>query len=146
MVTQSSENLDGQELKSRIIRRADELRQQWKESTGMRIPAINAKQSASPAKIAYKTSDVTPKSQFVLPAVNSKDSFNPVLFFQTKGIKVIDNREQNGGIWVEGGNELSSIMQTLAAKGIQFRFVPGGIPYISAAGRHYYDGWYAKSI
>lgn len=146
MTSQDSENLDGKELKDRIIRRADELSRKWKEATGARLPAFNVKQSISPAKSTYKTPDAAPKPHYVLPATNKNDSFNVVLFFQTKGIKVIDNREQNGGIWVEGGNELSSIMQTLAAKGVQFRFVPGGIPYNSAAGRYYRDGWFAKSV
>lgn len=146
MVKQSSENIDGQELKDRIIRRANELSRQWKESTGTRIPAISARQSTSPAKAVNKIPDPAPKAQHVLPAASRTDTLNIVLFFQTKGIKVIDNREQNGGVWVEGGNELSSIMQTLAAKNIYFRFVPGGIPYNSAAGRYYRDGWFAKSI
>jgi superfamily I DNA and/or RNA helicase/very-short-patch-repair endonuclease len=146
MVSQNSENIDGKELKARIIRRADELSRQWKEATGSRIPAIDVKQSAYQVKSTYKAPDPTPKPRYVLPAANKNDSFNIVLFFQTKRIKVIDNREQNGGIWVVGGNELASIMQTLAAKGIQFRFVPGGIPYNSAAGRYYRDGWFAKSL
>jgi len=146
MVNQSSENIDGKELKDRIIRRAEELCREWKEAAGAKIPAINVKQSTYQAKSIYKVPDPTPKPRYVLPAANKNDSLNIVLFFQTKGIKVIDNREQNGGVWVEGGNELSSIMQTLAAKGIHFRFVSGGIPYNSAAGRYYRDGWFAKSI
>jgi very-short-patch-repair endonuclease/uncharacterized small protein (DUF1192 family) len=146
MVTKKSEDSDGKELKARIIRRAEELRQQWKESTGTRISTVDVKQRGYQVESIDKTSDISSKPQAAAPMAKGIDSFNVVLFFQTRGIKIIDNRGQNGGIWVEGGNELSSAMQTLAAKGIHFKFVPGGIPYNSAAGRYYRDGWFAKSI
>lgn len=146
MVSQISENIDGKELRGRIISRADKLSTEWKQTTDARIPVINGKLSASQAKNIQKAPDLTPKPNHVLPASNKNDSINVILFFQTKGIKVIDNRENQGGVWVEGGNELSSIMQTLATRGLHFRFVPGGIPYNSAAGRYYRDGWFAKSI
>jgi len=198
MVTQNNEDQDGKELKDKIIRRADELRQQWKGSNDLKMPHIGLKPNgsrpensvkkvsamseaqstissssqgvyhdsnvqienvsayqfkpsvvitqnptASPNNKEVKLSTQATSKSSVLPQGSS--SFNVVLFFQTKGIKVIDNRENGGGLWVEGGSELSSLMQILESKGILFKFVPGGIPYQSASGRYYQDGWFMRS-
>jgi hypothetical protein len=74
-----------------------------------------------------------------------KETFNLILFLQTKGLKVIDNRADRGGIWVIGGNELATVMQMLATKGIHFKFIPGGVPYRSGSANHYVDGWFLRS-
>jgi hypothetical protein len=42
--------------------------------------------------------------------------------------------------------ELSSLMQTIAARGIHFKFVPGGIPQVFGSRNQYIDGWFTKSI
>jgi hypothetical protein len=80
------------------------------------------------------------------PAQTSKsEPFNLILFLQTKGLKVIDNRAEKGGIWVIGGNELSTMMQMLATKGFQFKFIPGGVPSRSGLANYYIDGWFLRS-
>ena len=44
-ITQHSSEPGGQELKNRIIRRADELRRRWKESTDSSVPEVVLKRS-----------------------------------------------------------------------------------------------------
>jgi len=72
--------------------------------------------------------------------------FNVILFLQTKGLRVIDNREKDGGVWVVGGSELSPIMQTLAAKGIHFKLYPGGLQRQLGPTASTTDGWFIKSL
>lgn len=42
------------------------------------------------------------------------------------GLEVIDKRPQGGALWVVGGNELKTLMDAFAAKGLLFTFTPGG--------------------
>ena len=191
MNTKSNQDQDGNELKGRIIRRANELRQQWGD-LGTR--SISSKQDAQQYGVASNIASIikasptadlksqirantsyptdVPKSlkivessidkserNRVVPASraplesssvsrqsDNKGAFNVIIYLQMKGLKVIDNRDNRGGIWVVGGMELSSLMQTMASKGVHFRFVPGGIPPVSGSQNHYIDGWFTKSI
>jgi hypothetical protein len=86
------------------------------------------------------------KSPILSHQSDNKETFNVIIYLQTKGLKVIDNRDNRGGIWVVGGMELSSLMQTIAARGIHFKFVPGGIPQVFGSRNQYIDGWFTKSI
>jgi hypothetical protein len=86
------------------------------------------------------------KSPILSHQSDNKETFNVIIYLQTKGLKVIDNRDNRGGIWVVGGMELSSLMQTIAARGIHFQFVPGGIPQVFGSRNQYIDGWFTKSI
>jgi len=72
--------------------------------------------------------------------------FNLILFLQTKGLRVIDNREKGGGVWVVGGSELSPVMQTLAARGIHFKLYPGGLQRQLGPTAYTTDGWFIKSL
>ena len=72
--------------------------------------------------------------------------FNIILFLQTKGLRVIDNRGKGGGVWVVGGSELSAVMQTLAAKGIHFKLYPGGLQRQLGPTASTTDGWFIKSL
>jgi very-short-patch-repair endonuclease len=191
MSTKSTHVQDGNELKGRIIRRANELRQQW-EDLGTRsisskqdaqqygvasniAPIIKASPTADsksqirvntsyptdvpkPLKIVESSTDKSERNR-VVPASrpplkssslsqqnDNKEAFNVIIYLQMKGLKVIDNRDNRGGIWVVGGMELSSLMQTIAARGIHFKFVPGGIPQVIGSRNQYIDGWFTKSI
>ncbi len=188
MVTTSSEDLDGKELKFRIINRAQKLRNEWKDAGKQPVAQLNG--SSAQGKIIDQTNRVsflptnnavpeTPAQANITlsrqehvpahingpvarttnaqiqprtlreplsPAQNSRrESFNLILFLQTRGLKVLDHRSDRGGIWVIGGNELSTVMQMLATKGIQFKFIPGGVPYRSGSANHYVDGWFLRS-
>lgn len=79
------------------------------------------------------------------PRETNDGSFNLILYLQTKGIKVIDNRQDKGGIWAVGGNELSLLMKKLADRGIHFKYIPGGVPYVSGATTRYRDGWFLRN-
>jgi len=79
------------------------------------------------------------------PQSSQSLQFNLLLFLQTKGLRVIDNREKGGGVWVVGGSELSPVMQTLAAKGIHFKLYPGGLQRQLGPTASTTDGWFIKS-
>src|SRR5260221_3373442 len=188
MVTKSKTDLDGKELKDRIINTAQALRNEWKDTGKHPVPQLNESslqgklldrtKSASfpPAKNAVPATppqaSITISKQVNIPAHtqgpvaratnervqprtarepisqtqnSKKESFNLILFLQTRGLKVIDNRADRGGIWVIGGNELATVMQVLAAKSIHFKFIPGGVPYRSGSANHYVDGWFLRS-
>jgi hypothetical protein len=49
--------------------------------------------------------------------------FNPITFLQTKKIWVIDQRENNGGIWAIGGEELRLTMELLLTRGFILNFI-----------------------
>lgn len=194
MVTQGSEDIDGKELKEKIIRTASELREEWKELEHQSATPLNIfKQTAtqnsnelkarvpelSPSNITVNTTHrqdktavtdqikplrddernkglhatehptILNKSSYRIskptPLQTKHEHFNIVLFFQTKGIRVIDHREDKGGIWVVGGSELSLIMKNLADKGIHFKFFPGGVPYVQDETTRYRDGWFLRT-
>ena len=90
--------------------------------------------------------DPTRYSSGAPPQSSQSPQFNPILFLQTKGLRVIDNREKGGGVWVVGGSELSPIMQTLAAKGILFKLYPGGLQRQLGPTARTTDGWFIKSL
>ena len=188
MVATSKADLDGKELKDRIINVAQKLRSEWKDAGKLPVLQLNGSslqeklldrtKSASfpPAKntvpatppqtsitkskqvnipahtqgpVARATNDRVqprPSREPISQAQNSRrEAFSLILFLQTRGLKVIDNRADRGGIWVIGGNELSTVMQMLATKGIHFKFIPGGVPYRSGSANHYVDGWFLRS-
>lgn len=119
-----------------------------------RIKAATQRNALSPSGVR-SASPVTPsnnlgdrafvKSAPPQPAANGsignarQGQFNPILHLQTRGYKVIDRRDQGGGIWVVGGNELAPMMKWLAEKGYAFKQIPGGL---GPAG----DGWYLRSF
>jgi len=193
---------NGQELKDRIIRRADELRDQWKESTDYSAPEVvfnryqnrgtGSERPVTPANISGRpslsgtTAGVPPLQQTSVsrpintplpqprqerqatdgrtakqamqhdsptrfsseasPQSSQSPQFNLILFLQTKGLRVIDNREKGGGVWVVGGSELGPVMQTLAAKGIHFKLYPAGLQRQLGPTAHTTDGWFIKSL
>jgi len=199
-IAQNSGDPGGQELKNRIIRRADELRGQWKESTdhsevvssrsqnrgtaserpatsgnapgrislsgttaripplqktsvsrpiGTPLPQPGQERQATDRRIpnqALRHDGPTRYSSGASPQSSQSPQFNVILFFQTKGLRVIDNREKGGGVWVVGGSELSPVMQTLAAKGIHFKLYPGGLQRQLGPTASTTDGWFIKSV
>jgi len=176
MITKSEENDDGNELKDRIVRRADELRQEWENQgnqpafqvaiataarqNGYRqrkeaMPPVNIAPSLQPS--GNDTTAAKPLSPTVSPGrpsnsttgVRPQDSkivvSNPILFLQMKGHKVIDNRDNKGGIWVVGGLELAPVMNIVIEQGFHFRFIPRGLPRPGGQAREFIDGWFLKS-
>lgn len=99
-------------------------------------PAVT---TASSAKPASPVGNARPQDNKV--AVS-----NPILFLQMKGHKVIDNRENRGGIWVVGGLELAPVMNLLIDQGFLFRFVPRGLPRPGGQPKEFIDGWFLKSL
>ncbi len=199
-IAQNSGDPSGQELKNRIIRRADELRGRWKESTdhseavssrsqnrdtGSERPVTSGNASGR-TSLSGTTAGVPPLqktsvsrpidtplpqprqerqttdgripnqamrhdgptrySSGASPQSSQSLQFNLLLFLQTKGLRVIDNREKGGGVWVVGGSELSPVMQTLAAKGIHFKLYPGGLQRQLGPTASTTDGWFIKSL
>ena len=177
MVTKSDENDDGSELKDRIVRRADELRQEWEKlgnqpsfqdavatiarQNGYRqgkeaIPHVNISPTPQPSRNGITAAK--PLSTTISPAkpassatgVRPQDGkaivANPILFLQMKGHKVIDNRDNKGGIWVVGGLELAPVMSILIDQGFHFRFVPRGLPRPGGQPKELIDGWFLKSL
>jgi very-short-patch-repair endonuclease len=199
-IAQHSGDPSGQELKNRIIRRADELRGQWKESTdhseavssrsqnrdtGSERPVTSGNASGR-ASFSGTTAGIPPLQKTSVsrpidiplpqpgqerqttdgripnqtmrhdgptrynsgasPQSSQSPQFNLILFLQTKGLRVIDNREKGGGVWVVGGSELSPVMQTLAAKGIHFKLYPGGLQRQLGPTASTTDGWFIKSL
>ncbi len=199
-IAQNSGEPSGQELKNRIIRRADELRGQWKESTDHSeavssrsqkrdteserlitsgnasgrtslsgttsgipplqktsvsrpidtpLPQPRQERQATDGRIpnqALRHVGPTHYSSGASPQSSQSPQLNLILFLQTKGLRVIDNREKGGGVWVVGGSELSPVMQTLAAKGIHFKLYPGGLQRQLGPKASTTDGWFIKSL
>jgi very-short-patch-repair endonuclease len=199
-IAQNSGDPSGQELKNRLIRRADELRGQWKESTDhpeavssrsqnrdteserlitsgnasgrtslsgttagipplqktsvsrpidTPLPQPRQERQATDGRIpnqALRHDGPTHYSSGASPQSSQSPQFNLILFLQTKGLRVIDNREKGGGVWVVGGSELSPVMQALAAKGIHFKLYPGGLQRQLGPKASTTDGWFIKSL
>lgn len=146
----------GEELKELIIRKAAELRQQW-ATQGEELIANPLYNSASKAGQGRgriwgsanrtmpvgKSSQGTSDLQIQVPSIPN-DVSNLVTSLQKRGFTVIDRRDKQGGIWVVGGNELTTLMQSLATKGFPFKFYPGGVASQNASKTLYQDGWYMK--
>lgn len=177
MVTNHDKNDDGSELKDRIIRRADELRQEWEKSgnqpffqvavanatrqNGYRqrkeaMPPVNIPPAPQPLKSGVTVTKPPPttvssaKPASSATGARTQDNkaivANPILYLQMKGHKVIDNRDNRGGIWVVGGLELAPVMSQLIEQGFHFRFVPCGLPRPGGQPKELIDGWFLKSL
>lgn len=59
-------------------------------------------------------------------------------FFKQRSLKVIDQREKGGNLWVVGGDELESLMEELDRMGIKFNFTQKG-----SKSTNYLPGWYS---
>jgi very-short-patch-repair endonuclease len=188
MITEKQSNPDGKDLKERIIRQADTLRNQWRTpgNAAVAAPTVDTSVTAAQNTVLRQNIATTPKvpvdtdkvkatvqmpplppqgvrsvppmtpakspgdRAFAKPAASqpitnrstanaAQGQFNPIIYLQTRGHKVIDRRNQGGGVWVVGGNELAPIMRLLAEKGYAFKPVPGGLgPTV--------DGWYLRSF
>jgi very-short-patch-repair endonuclease/DNA polymerase III delta prime subunit len=122
------------------------------QTQASRTDTVTSSTRDGQSKEARTPQQLTPSNRATSPGTSNpaswqtnEGSFNPILYLQTKGIKVIDNRSEKGGIWAVGGEELSSLMKTLADKGFHFRYIPGGVPYDNGATTRYRDGWYLRN-
>lgn len=59
---------------------------------------------------------------------------------RTENAEIVDKRENGGALWIIGGKELSPIMESFKALGVQFVFKEGGGK--ATGGR---DSWWAKT-
>jgi len=169
MAVGNSINADGQELKERIIRRADVLRREWATSQGLSQQTnISNSTSAFPGKehnqpsVQFKQLSATPVSTSLSnPKVMMKEPpqsairagtatsttnpgangspFNLIVFLAGKKLRIIDKRASGGCLWVIGGNELGSLMNELKARNILFTYAPNGGEATS-----HMAAWYTK--
>lgn len=170
-LTAPSKAQAGEELKARIIRRAAELRQQWAtQREEIPIAPVHSRVQAekTPVAQAYRTQATDYRHSRNQGAVNQKaapvSNNQPVVSnvqmqssvlpndlpgliasLEKSGLTVIDRRDRQGGIWVVGGNELSSLMQSLATKGFHFKFYSRGVVSTRGSKNTYLDGWHMKS-
>ncbi|MEK4126546.1 AAA domain-containing protein [Anoxybacillus sp. FSL W8-0382] len=68
------------------------------------------------------------------------DSSNIVDYLRSKGLEVLDNRENNGALWVLGNEELEELLSPLKSHRITFRYSPNGVQATAYRAAWYWAG------
>lgn len=128
----------GDDLKERVIRRADELRREWDElgdelvraprrhQGGPRFGGRHRDEAPAEAGPAIEK-DASAKEETKAAEGSKVDGlFDVVEFLRRRHLEVIDKRAAGGVLWVVGGWEISHLLSGLKAKGYRFSFVKNG--------------------
>jgi len=86
--------------------------------------------------VSYSISAAQPASP---PVIHQSDSLSLADRFKKLDLEVHDKRDRGGCLWVVGGYELQTLMNTLKADGLRFSFTPNGS---RTTGRR--PAWYLK--
>ncbi|MGD7054238.1 AAA domain-containing protein [Sutcliffiella horikoshii] len=92
-----------------------------------------------PSKGSFEQIALLEEDNKITVADYQPSSFSLLNFLKERKLRVIDQREKGGNLWVVGGEELDTLMEILDKKGVKFNFTQKG-----SKSTNYLPGWYSS--
>jgi hypothetical protein len=98
---------------------------------------LDLSEFTEPSKGPFEQIALFEEDKEITESDDQPSAFSLLNYLKQRKLKVIDQREKGGNLWIVGGEEIDTLIEELDKMGIKFNFTQNG-----SKSTNYMPGWY----